>query len=161
MPTPLKHSSNQRKHLTKAEKEARQEAEAALESGKAVYLPAPKWLSEEARKVFEATKGRLKSFNLLEPVDIDLLAMYADAVAKYLRFSKTLSEKSNVREIQTVQAWSRIALTYADKLGFSQTARARLARRKAQDDAPVDPMDALLGEVNDFVNGAGTAGDAP
>ena len=158
MPTPLKHSSNQRKHLTKAEKSARQAAEATLESSKAPYLPAPAWLSKEARTVFNNTKRRLRSFNLLEPVDIDLLALYADAVTRYQAGIQTLGPQSNVKEIQAVQAWSRISLTYADKLGFSQTARARLARRKAGEAAAVDPMAALLGEVNDFINNE--AGDA-
>ena len=37
-----------KKHLTKAEKSARREAEASLESGRRIYLRAPKWLDPNA-----------------------------------------------------------------------------------------------------------------
>ena len=154
MPTPLKHSTNQRKHLTKLERESRQAAEVALESKRAVRLTPPEWLSDEARKIFKTTRQRLRDFDLLEPVDIDILALYADALARYQSGVKTLTEGSSPKEIQAVQAWSRMAMTYADKLGFSQTARARLARRKAVEE-PIDPMEQLLGEVTDFMNGSG------
>lgn len=152
MPTPLKHSQNMTKHLTKAEKAARQAAECMLEPGKRAYMRAPAWLSIEARHIFQTTARRLRGFKLLEAVDIDLLANYADALARYQSAVRVLTEESDVKEIQAAQAWSRIALAYADKLGFSQTARTRLARRKAER-APADPMEQLLGEVNDFVNG--------
>lgn len=154
MPTPLKHSKNMRKHLTKAERAARQAAESGLERDARVVLRAPKWLSKEARVIFRSTVRRLREYDLLEAVDTDLLAMYADAVDRYQQGVKGLTPESGPKEIQAVQAWSRMALAYADKLGFSQTARARLARRKAQE-GPLDPMDALLGEVTDFVKEAG------
>ncbi len=155
MPTPLKHSRNMTKHLTKSERESRQTAESALEHKRQVRIMAPAWLSGEARKVFQTTRRRLRDFDLLEPVDIDLLAMYADAVVRYQEGVKTLGPLSEAREIQAVQAWSRIAMAYAEKLGFSQTARARLARRRATEE-PLDPMEQLLGQVTDYVNGDGT-----
>ena len=152
MPTPLKHSQNMTKHLTKAEKQARQAAEASLQTGKRVYLRPPSWLSKEAKQIFQNTKKRLKGFDLLEAVDIDLLAQYADALARYQEAVRCLTPLSETREVQACQAWSRIALTYAEKLGFSQNARARLARRKAEKE-PLDPMEALLDDVTDYVNG--------
>ncbi len=160
MPTPLKHSSNMRKHLTKTERESRERAEAGLVSERQAYLRAPAWLSKEARVVFQNTKRRLRHYDLLEVVDIDLLALYADAVARYQAAVKDLTPAAEVKTIQAAQAWSRISLAYADKLGFSQTARARLARKKAQAE-PVDPLEQLLGgvidDVTDFVNGEGNS----
>ena len=152
MPTPLKHSQNMKKHLTKAERTARQAAEAGLEPGKRTYMRAPAWLSDPARKIFRDTVKRLKGFDLLEAIDTDLLANYADAMARYQEGVQSLSPLSQPKDITAVQDWSRIALTLADKLGFSQTARARLARRRAQDE-PLDDMERLLNDVDDFVNG--------
>jgi P27 family predicted phage terminase small subunit len=160
MPTPLKHSENMKKHLTKAELEARQQAESGLQREKRVYLKAPKWLSEEAREIFNQTKKRLKGLDLLEPVDIDLLANYADAMARYQEGVKRLDPADDLKEpllitdtrlINAIQAWSRIALAYAEKLGFSQNARARLARRRAKTE-PVDPLAQMLDNVSEFVN---------
>lgn len=151
MSTPLKHSENQKKHLTKAERAARRQAESGMECGKRAYLRAPGWLSSEARKIFNTYKKRLRGYELLEAVDIDLLAMMADALAKYQAGQKTLTSESDVKEIQALQAWSRIAMVYADKLGISATARARLARRRAIE-TPPDDMERLLSDVTNYVN---------
>lgn len=140
-----------RKHLTKNELSARRAAEQGLEHGKRAYMRAPVWLSDEARDVFKLTVKRLRGFDLLEQADIDMLAMYADAVARYQAGVKLLTAESDTKEITAVQAWSRIAMTYADKLGFSQTARARLARRKAVE-TPPDDLEQLLAEVTEYVN---------
>ena len=152
MSTPLKHSQNMTKHLTKAERRARQAAEASLQAGKRVYLRAPDWLSVEAKQIFNNTKKRLKGFDLLEAVDIDLLAQYADALARYQASVKKLNEFSETKEVQACQAWSRIALTYAEKLGFSQNARMRIARKRAQVEEK-DELEQLLDDVSDYVNG--------
>jgi P27 family predicted phage terminase small subunit len=152
MPTPLKRSENMTGHLTKNQISARKRAEAGLQTGKRAYLRAPSWLSEDARQVFGETKRRLKEYELLEAADIDLLAMYADMVVRYREGVKRLSAESEPKEITAVQAWGRMAMTYADKLGFSQTARARLARRRAQE-TPPDDMEQLLDDVSEYLNG--------
>lgn len=159
MPTPVKHSQNMTKHLTKAELEARQGAEASLEHAKRVYIKPPKWLGKKAREIFEQTKKRLKSFDLLEAVDIDLLANYADAQARYQMNARRLRSTSEPKEIQAVQAWSRIALTYAEKLGFSQQARARLARQRAKAQEQDEMEELLDGAADILVNGDGAGGE--
>jgi phage terminase small subunit len=141
MPTPLKRTENMTKHLTKAEKQVRQAAEVSLRR-KRVVVKAPAWLGENARKVFEATKKRMRGLDLLDNVDVDLLAVYCDAVVKYQTETDTKDK----------QAWSRIILSYAEKLGISQSARARLAKKKAEQ-IPPDDMELLLDEVRDYVNG--------
>jgi phage terminase small subunit len=145
MPTPHKTTGNMRKHLTKAERKARESVEAQLERKTRVTIRAPRWLGVKARAVFESTKRRMKGLNLLDNADADLLALYSDAVVKY-------TEEEDVRD---KQAWSRIALSYAEKLGISPSARARLAK-KAAEQAPPDPMELLFDEVTEFVNGSGT-----
>jgi len=141
MPTPTKNTPNMRKHLTKAERASRETAEKELERATRVSIHAPKWLSEEARKVFEATKRRVKGLKLLDNMDADLLALYSDAVVKYQK----------EEEIRDKQAWSRIVLQYAEKLGISPTARARLAKKTAER-RQVDEFEALLDDVEEFVN---------
>jgi phage terminase small subunit len=141
MPTPYKTTDNMNKHLTKAEREARQAAEGGLR-GERTQLRAPKWLSEDARKVFDATKRRARNYGVLESVDADLLALYANAVV----------EARDTEDPKDAQAWSRVVLSYAEKLGLSATGRARLAKKKAEQ-APMDDLEALLGDVTDYVNG--------
>ena len=140
-----------KKHLTKAELQARKAAESGLEQGKRVRIDAPDWLGEEALKIFKSTRRRLKNYDLLELVDIDLLAIYADAVARYQAAVKALMVISSTEDIKTAQAWSRIAKTYADKLGFSQTARARLARKKAKA-VETDELENFFDDVEDSLN---------
>lgn len=144
MPTPLKNSPNMRKHLTKVERAARESAENELERQTRVTIHAPKWLETEARKVFDNTKRRMRGLGLLDNADADLLALYSDAIVKY-------QSEESVRE---KQAWSRVVLSYADKLGISPSARARLAKRAAEQVAP-DDLELLLDNVKEFVNGNG------
>lgn len=153
MPTPLKRSENMRKHLTKSERESRQGAESSLQRERRPYIQAPAWLSEEARAVFEETKRKLRTLQLLDTSDAELLAMYSDAIAQYQNAIKQMAKQpADPKEIQAAQSWSRLALQYAEKLGISPTARARLAKRKAERQE-LDPMERLLDDVTEFVNG--------
>lgn len=145
MPTPHKKTANMRKHLTKAERQARESVEKQIERKTRVSIRAPKWLEADARKVFEATKRRMKGLQLLDNADADLLAIYSDAVVKY-------TKEVDVRD---KQAWSRIVVAYAEKLGISVSARARLAK-KAAEQAPPDDLETLFDEVTEFVNDRGT-----
>jgi phage terminase small subunit len=142
MATLPKNLQNMRKHLTKAERQSREAAEVRLERETRVSIHAPKWLSVEARKVFEYTKRRMKPLKLLDNVDADLLAMYADAVVNY----------KDAVDARDKQAWSRLALSYAEKMGISPTGRARLAKKTAEQ-RQVDEFEELLDEFEDFVNG--------
>jgi len=138
------------KHLTKAELAARQTAEGGLRREKRVVLHVPKWLRPEARKIFEATRRRLRGLEILDPADVDLLALYSDAIFRYRELIGA-AHPADTKEITAAQAWSRLALSYAEKLGISASARARLARRKA-DAAPKDEFELLLDEAADSAN---------
>jgi phage terminase small subunit len=153
MPTPVKRSENMTKHLTRAEREAREVAEGSLQRKGRVQIRAPKWLGGQARKVFNQTKRRMAGLGLLDTADADLLGLYADAVARY---QATVEDWEHMLkgEVQEAQAWSRLALSYAEKLGISATGRARLARKKMERQL-VDELDELLDDVSDFVNGEG------
>lgn len=160
MPTPLKHSENQRKHLTARERAARRAAESGLERAR-VTLRAPAWLGEDARKVFEDTKRKMRGLQVLDNVDSEALAIYADTIVKYRALSKVISKTNEEGEslaskeqVQACQAWARIVFSFSEKLGLTPGARARLARRKAEN-TPPDPLEQLLDDVNYFVNSGG------
>ena len=151
MPTPLKTIANIRKHLSKAERQSRQAAERNLQRSRRVTLKVPDWLSDDAKTIFQNTKKRLHGLDVLTSADADLLAMYSDAIARYQAGIKTLVGDVAPNEITAVQAWSRLALSYAEKLGISPTGRARLAKKKTEE-RPQDEMEALFAEVNEFTN---------
>jgi P27 family predicted phage terminase small subunit len=150
MPTPPKTLENMKKHLTKAERAARQAAEGEVTRKNRPQLRCPKWLDDDARKIFEETKKRLRGLEMLDSADTDMLGIYSDAVAKYRDASQRLSSTDEDGVLQTTeedrkdcQAWSRIVAGYAEKLGLTPTARARLAKRKAEKQAP-DELEELL-----------------
>lgn len=134
------------KHWTEAEVAARQKAAEGLKRKTRITLRAPDWLSEDARKVWDRVKRQLRGIELLDNLDVEMLAIYCDAVARYRQFSRGMvveredgSIVGSDEVIKTAQAWARIVAAYADKLGLSPAARARLAKRKA--DEEVDPFD--------------------
>jgi P27 family predicted phage terminase small subunit len=139
MPTPVKTEEKIKKHLTNAERAARQKAEDEITRDKRSWLKCPDWLDDDARKIFEETKRRLKGLHLLDNADVELLGIYCDAVSKYRAASKLLamvdeegSPLSTPDDLKACQAWARLIAQYAEKLGLTPTARARLAKRKAE-----------------------------
>ncbi|OGO26436.1 MAG: hypothetical protein A2136_05535 [Chloroflexi bacterium RBG_16_54_11] len=158
MPTPPKTYGNIKKHLTNTERDARQQAEGSLKRAKRPQLRCPKWLDEDARKIFEETKKRLRGLELLDNADVEMLGIYCDAVAKYREASERLTrvDKDGLivgtdDDIKACQSWARLVASYAEKLGLTPTARARLAKRKAEK-GPLDEMEQLLDVVTEFVN---------
>lgn len=179
MSEPLKRIENQVGHRTKAERNRRERAEESLRRATRINMRAPEWLSAEAREVFEKTKRRMRGLEVLDTADIDVLALYADAVCQYRRGQRMVELALRTMEAQAerrkasgeayagqeeddqaevkrilVQAekaelmmlqWSRVVISYAEKLGISANARARLARKKATREEP-DELEALLDE---------------
>lgn len=141
MPTPHKTTDNMRKHLTKSERVARESAEKAYQRKHRTVIKAPAWLDEDELKVFDATKRRMRGLNLLDNVDADMLGLYSKAVVR----------AHKEEDVQDQQAWFRIVASYAEKLGISPAARARLAKKAAEQAAP-DDLEQLLDEVSEYVN---------
>ena len=125
------------KHWTKAEVDARLAAAEGMKRNSRTSLRAPHWLSEEAHKVWAKVRKQTYGLELLDNLDAEMLAIYCDAVVKYREASKELANLETAlpidERIKAVQAWARLVATYADKLGFTPAARARLVKRKADD----------------------------
>jgi len=119
------------KHWTKAEVESRQVAAELVKRKERVSLRVPAWLGPEARKVWHRIRRQTAGLDLLDNLDADMLAVYCDAVVKHRHASQALNHDSTDDDIKAVQAWGRLVAAYADKLGFTPAARARLVKRKA------------------------------
>jgi P27 family predicted phage terminase small subunit len=150
MPTPPKRLENTSKHWTNREIEARERAEQGLRRSKRVVLKAPDWLSDDARKVWDSVRRKLRGIELLDSLDTDMLAIYCDAVAQYRNIVKLGVLNDDLAK--QAQAWARLTASYAEKLGLTPNSRARLAKKKAESE-PVDELAQLLDDVSEFVNG--------
>ena len=140
MPTPIQSAEKMAvgakgggKHWTKAEVEARQEEQENLRSEKGPLLRMPSWLSDDAKKVWKATRKRMAGIELLDVLDTDLLGVYCDLVARYQKSSETAVTQDDLKNLQ---ALARLIQSFSDKLGMSPTGRARLAKRKAEPKPP-------------------------
>lgn len=118
------------KHWTKAEVEARQAAADVMKRTEPITLVAPSWLGLTALEVWDATVANAENIKVLDVLDTDMLATYCDAVAQYRRIAK--KKRKTVADVQMQQAWARIMAQYADKLGLTPAARARLAKKMAE-----------------------------
>lgn len=128
------------KHWTAAEVRARKAAADGVKRQGKVSLRVPRWLTPEAKAVWRRVLRQTAGMDLLDNLDSDMLGIYCDAVAKYRQASRYLvivgdDNEPVAREdqIKMVQAWARLVAAYADKLGFTPAARARLVKRKADE----------------------------
>ena len=121
------------KHWTAAEIAARKQAEAGTQRKSAVVMRVPKWLSKEAKQTWRKVIKDAAGLELFDNLDTEMLAIYCDAVAKYQSASEELAKAYSVDQEKALQAWARLVSQYADKLGMTPTARARLVKRKADE----------------------------
>lgn len=145
------------KHWTDAEIAARLKAAGRLKRKEKVVINAPDWLSSGALFIWNRVVNDASKLELLDNLDTDVLAVYCDAVDRYQTLSEMLSrtgkpKKSTVSNgeskddeddgpifddiVKQMQAWARIMSNYADKLGFTPQARARLAKKRAEPSVP-------------------------
>lgn len=130
------------KHWTAAEVESRQAAQEMAQRKSRVRLKPPSWLSADALAVWKEIVRKLKGIELLDNLDTELLAVYCDAIVHYRECAARMSMPVHREDgepptpiddlIKAMQAWSRIIVSYAEKLGLTPGGRARLAKRKAE-----------------------------
>jgi phage terminase small subunit len=143
MPEPPKFEENVVGHLTKAQRAARRHAEERLRPSDPGKMQAPAWLSEEAKKIFTFTKRRLLALGLLDSIDKDLVAAYANAVEQ-LRNSDGKDQRD----------WVKVMLACANELGLGAPARARLAYKKSlYEKKPEDPMEREMELMRSILEG--------
>lgn len=117
------------KHYTKDELQKREKAEKSLRR-KSVKLTAPAWLKTENKKpAYAIWKELLKQsadIGLFDDVDAGCLAVYCDLRAQYDEATST--RYPNPKKIDQL---SKSILNYAEKLGLTPTARARLVVKRS------------------------------
>jgi phage terminase small subunit len=128
------------KHYTAAEVAARQKAAASL-TRESVRMYKPKWLSAEARKVWDQRRKQAADLGMLDDLDADIFAVYCETVVQYGELLKTPSLQRDAKFFATIRSLAITIEKYATKLGFTPEARARLAKKRADEElnAP-DPL---------------------
>ena len=166
MPANVKHSDNLEKHLTKEEKQARREAEAACLPDRPASLKTPRSLSKDpaAKRYWKSILERMEGLAILDDLDGEMLAVYCAALSRRDSLNALCRELMNQvdREkdpearldlvgkldgvISKLQAHEKTLLSYADKLGMTPEARVRLARKRAAQVEAPQPDDDLFGD---------------
>ena len=168
MPTAAKRTENMNKHLTDAEKAARQAAEGeVLPQRQDISLKKPKLMGKDpsAGRYWKLVLQRMEGLQILDDLDSDALGVYCSMLSRYERLGKQaaalseriddidaedartllkLVEATNALESKT-QALERNILQYAEKLGLTPSGRARLAAKRAENAGEEDPDADLFG----------------
>lgn len=161
MGSAVKTLENQTKHLTKAEAEARAEAEASVlpDRGREADLVKPvKGCTGTAATYWRAIVKRLDGVALLDDLDREALGIYCQMLARRDRLNRLCerllaaackddgsgmtTEATDKLDSLTAKLASleRNIMAYADKLGFTPQSRVRLAQKRAA--AAADDADA-------------------
>lgn len=170
MPTPPKAGENLRKHMTNAEQETRQAAEAGVvpDRGNSINLEKPAIMTKNAAasRYWKKVLERMEGLVILDDLDSDTLGVYCVMMARYETQCRLLALASRqLKEAEAdpeaiadaaarldtisgkMQSLERNILQYAEKLGLTPSGRIRLARRRAaQAAAEVDPDGDLFGD---------------
>lgn len=140
MARPRKRLEAQTGHRTKEEKREREKQEELTKVSR--NLKAPKWLNEEAVKIFNETVKLLNSIQVLDDLDVPLLSAYSDCYARLQKTASTLdiegykvikeSKNGSVEIVNpTVKVYIDLQKTLRDlsvKLGINSIDRTKLVQ---------------------------------
>lgn len=168
MPEAVKSSANMTKHLTKSEREARQQAEdAVLPRRPKPKLKKPVFISgnKRANTYWNQILKRMDGLALLDDLDSEMLAGYCSMLARRdetVLLADQLTELMCAADMEPdelieaagklnvlhgkLHALDRTLLQYAEKLGLTPSGRVRLAQKRAQAAAEPEPDGDLFGD---------------
>lgn len=131
------------KHLTKEEKAHREEVEKKLKTK--CDLKPPAWLDKDAKKEFKRVVKELQDteLNLLDNLDLSVLAIYTQAYSQYVEITKELREmdlelKPKYYRLQKMQ--TETIMQCSGKLGLAISDRLRLVVPKQEEKKDVNPF---------------------
>ncbi len=134
-----------RKHLSQAEKNAREATEVHAEAPK--YVLPPKYLPEYYKKEFSEISRQLLDLKIFSKLDRDTLAAYLIARGHWLVSTQTVNAAMQAGLVDAVKDWTTVQNTYfkqarqcANELGLTITSRCRLVIPKAQEQEEESPM---------------------
>lgn len=168
MPEAVKSSENMAKHLTKAEREARLQAEdEVLPRRLRPKLKKPAFISgnKRANAYWNQILKRMECLALLDDLDSEMLAGYCSMLARRdetILLVGQLTDRLGVADMEPddileamgklnvlngkLQALDRTLLQYAEKLGLTPSGRVRLAQQRAKAAADPEPDGDLFGD---------------
>lgn len=146
MPTPVKSLDNMRKHLTKAEIEARSAQEDAATPSRTPKKPRLILRDKAAGKHWSRILHAMEGLEIIDVLDTDVLAIYCAKLArrddlqdKYLQMRELYAANPEIATLKIMvglsgelQSIERDLLAYASKLGLTPESRVRLAKRMAE-----------------------------
>ena len=143
---------NGRKHLTKAETEARRAAEVKAPPPKSKRIKPPAYLPESLHKKFRTLAKQLIEIGILAEIDYDCLARYLLAEQAYLAVTEQVNRAIAGGAITLLDDLSKTQTRYfnqcsraASDLGLTISSRGRLVVPKPpEDEAAGDPVTAVL-----------------
>ena len=152
-------------HLTKAEIESRKKAEESLKGLDDEIDKIPQWLDKDAKKIYKWLIKQLKEIGILTNLDIEIVAICADAQAKMHQANKLIQEQGLIvthinrsgattyienPAIKIFQKYQQIYQKNIQELGLSPSARAKMSLIKVeQDKNSQDPLLKILSEEDD------------
>ena len=141
MPANVKSLENQEKHLTKAEIEAREAAEAAYLPQRPARLKMPAAVKNDkaAAAYWRSILKRMAGTGILDDLDAEILGIHCLALSRRDRLDP-------VGDLKALLALEKQVLSYADKLGLTPESRIRLARKHAAKSADPTQIDDLFGD---------------
>ncbi len=156
MPTPVKTSENMTKHTTRAEQEARQEAEKQVNPDRGeINLEKPSWLKGKGAKYWKKILSRMEGTSILDDLDSEMLAVYCSQLQEREALQSMLATARDAEEPQQddilsiskrIDALDRSLLSYAEKLGCTPSGRVRLAQKRAAAAAEIESNGDLFGD---------------
>lgn len=124
-------AANGRKHLTKAETDARLDREVHVPPPEAA-MP-PRWLAKKFHAEFREIGEILRSSGLYAELDRDVLAQYFVARERWTRADKLASNAIRDKDEKLAKEWTSVQGTYfkqarqcAEAMGLSVTSRCRI-----------------------------------
>lgn len=169
MPSAVKRSENLVKHLTQAQREARQQAEGEVlpDRGREPQLVKPAIMTRNtaAGRYWRNILSRMDGLAILDDLDSDALGVYCVMLARYEQQCKLLTQTA--RQLKAaegdpekiaeaagkldaasgkMQSLERNLLQYAEKLGLTPSGRVRLAQKRAEQAAKTEPDGDLFGD---------------
>lgn len=166
MPANVKSADAMTKHLTKAEKSAREAAEKSCLPDRMKAMKMPKSLSGDkvGQGYWRSILKRMEGLGILDELDAEMLAVYCSSLARKDSLSalcRGLIDQADAEPdlemrfelianidsvLNRLQAHEKTLLSYANVLGLTPEARARLARKRAAAEAEADPDGDLFGD---------------
>lgn len=133
-------------HRTKAEKEARKEAENKLKTSDNLINRTPTWLSDEAKKIYKFLIEQFKETAILCNLDKETVAICADAMYRMRQAQAIIEEQGLIIEgnkngvtamienpaVRIYEKYEKIYAKMINELGLSPSARSKMALTQSQ-----------------------------